>query len=108
VAKPIKTGPVCNNFVFVRPGEKKVKTFHKPRQCTAAIIYQGVLLFTVASYNAIWLDASHSCEPMKSQKARRGDLLFSHEGGSTLLLLPAANMDPAVAQNGLDLLENCT
>jgi 4-aminobutyrate aminotransferase-like enzyme len=37
----------------------------------------------------------------------RGGLLLSHEGGSTLLLLPALNMDRTVAQNGLNILRSC-
>jgi Survival protein SurE len=41
------------------------------------------------------------------EKVKRGGLLLSHEGGSTLLLLPAFNIDCAVAQNGLDILESC-
>jgi acetylornithine/succinyldiaminopimelate/putrescine aminotransferase len=41
------------------------------------------------------------------QKSRRRGLLFSHEGGSTLLLLPALNMKRSVAEEGLDVLEQC-
>jgi acetylornithine/succinyldiaminopimelate/putrescine aminotransferase len=41
------------------------------------------------------------------EKSRRRGLLFSHEGGSTLLLLPALNMKRSVAEEGLDILERC-
>jgi hypothetical protein len=41
------------------------------------------------------------------EKASRGGLLISHEGASTLLLLPALTIDRPVAQNGLDILEGC-
>ena len=41
------------------------------------------------------------------EKSRRRGLLFSHESGSTLLLLPALNMERSVAQEGLDILECC-
>ena len=41
------------------------------------------------------------------EKSRRRGLLFSHESGSTLLLLPALNMERSVAQKGLDILESC-
>ena len=39
------------------------------------------------------------------EKSRRRGLLFSHEGGSTLLLLPALNMKRSLAEEGLDILE---
>ena len=39
------------------------------------------------------------------EKSRRRGLLFSHEGGSTLLLLPALNMKRSIAEEGLDMLE---
>ena len=41
------------------------------------------------------------------EKSRRRGLLFSHESGSTLLLLPALNMERSVAEKGLDILESC-
>jgi acetylornithine/succinyldiaminopimelate/putrescine aminotransferase len=41
------------------------------------------------------------------EKSRRRGLLFSHEGGSTLLLLPALNMKRSIAEDGLDILERC-
>jgi adenosylmethionine-8-amino-7-oxononanoate aminotransferase len=41
------------------------------------------------------------------EKSRRRGLLFSHESGSTLLLLPALNMERSVAQKGLDILASC-
>jgi acetylornithine/succinyldiaminopimelate/putrescine aminotransferase len=41
------------------------------------------------------------------EKSRRRGLLFSHEGGSTLLLLPALNMKRSIAEEGLDILERC-
>jgi 4-aminobutyrate aminotransferase-like enzyme len=41
------------------------------------------------------------------EKSRRRGLLFSHEGGSTLLLLPALNLERSVAREGLDILESC-
>jgi acetylornithine/succinyldiaminopimelate/putrescine aminotransferase len=41
------------------------------------------------------------------EKSRRRGLLFSHESGSTLLLLPALNMERSVARKGLDILESC-
>jgi acetylornithine/succinyldiaminopimelate/putrescine aminotransferase len=41
------------------------------------------------------------------EKSRRRGLLFSHESGSNLLLLPALNMERSVAQKGLDILESC-
>src|SRR4051812_13215580 len=41
------------------------------------------------------------------EKSRRCGLLFSHEGGSTLLLLPALNMERSVAEKGLDIMESC-
>ena len=41
------------------------------------------------------------------EKSRRRGLLFSHESGSTLLLLPALNLERSVAQKGLDILESC-
>jgi acetylornithine/succinyldiaminopimelate/putrescine aminotransferase len=41
------------------------------------------------------------------EKSRRRGLLFSHEGDSTLLLLPALNMKRSVAEEGLDILERC-
>jgi acetylornithine/succinyldiaminopimelate/putrescine aminotransferase len=41
------------------------------------------------------------------EKSRGRGLLFSHEGGSTLLLLPALNMERSAAQEGLDILERC-
>ena len=41
------------------------------------------------------------------EKSRRRGLLFSHEGGSTLLLLPALNMKRSIAREGLDILERC-
>jgi acetylornithine/succinyldiaminopimelate/putrescine aminotransferase len=41
------------------------------------------------------------------KKSRRRGLLFSHERGSTLLLLPALNMERSVAEKGLDILESC-
>jgi hypothetical protein len=81
--------------------------FDKSNKCTAAIIHYGVLLFTGPIHNANWLYASYSCEPMKSQKARRRGVLLSDEGGSTLLLLPALNKDRAISHNGLDILESC-
>ncbi len=36
-----------------------------------------------------------------------GGLLLLNEAGSTLLLLPALNMDRTVAQNGLHILGSC-
>ena len=42
------------------------------------------------------------------EKSRRRGLLFSHEGGSTLLLLPALNMKRSIAEEGLDILDRCT
>jgi acetylornithine/succinyldiaminopimelate/putrescine aminotransferase len=41
------------------------------------------------------------------EKSRRRGLLFSHESGSTLLLLPALNMERSVAEKGLVILERC-
>lgn len=41
------------------------------------------------------------------KKSRRNGLLFSHESGSTLLILPALNMERLVAARGLDILERC-
>ena len=41
------------------------------------------------------------------EKSHRRGLLFSHEGGSTLLLLPALNMKRSNAEEGLDILERC-
>jgi acetylornithine/succinyldiaminopimelate/putrescine aminotransferase len=41
------------------------------------------------------------------EKSRRRGLLFSHESASTLLLLPALNMERSVAEKGLDILESC-
>ena len=41
------------------------------------------------------------------RKCRRRGLLFSHEGDSTLLLLPALNMERSVAQEGLDIMAGC-
>ena len=41
------------------------------------------------------------------EKSRRRGLLFSHEGGSTLLLLPALNMKRSIAEEGLDILQRC-
>jgi acetylornithine/succinyldiaminopimelate/putrescine aminotransferase len=41
------------------------------------------------------------------QKCRRRGLLFSHESGSALLLLPALNMERSVAQEGLDIMAAC-
>jgi len=41
------------------------------------------------------------------QRCRRRGLLFSHEGGSTLLLLPALKMERSVAQEGLDIMAGC-
>ena len=40
-------------------------------------------------------------------KSRRRGLLFSHEGGPTLLLLLALNMKRSIAEEGLDILELC-
>jgi 4-aminobutyrate aminotransferase-like enzyme len=39
------------------------------------------------------------------EKCHRAGLVFSHESGSILLLLPALNMERAVAERGLDILE---
>jgi acetylornithine/succinyldiaminopimelate/putrescine aminotransferase len=41
------------------------------------------------------------------EKSRRRGLLFSHESGSTLLLLPALNMERSVAAKGVDILQGC-
>jgi acetylornithine/succinyldiaminopimelate/putrescine aminotransferase len=41
------------------------------------------------------------------ERCRRRGLLFSHESDSTLLLLPALNMERSVAQAGLDIMESC-
>jgi acetylornithine/succinyldiaminopimelate/putrescine aminotransferase len=41
------------------------------------------------------------------EKSRRRGLLFPHESGSTLLLLPALNLERSVAEKGLDILESC-
>ena len=42
------------------------------------------------------------------EKSRRRGLLFSHESGPTLLLLPALNMTRSIAEEGLDILERCS
>jgi acetylornithine/succinyldiaminopimelate/putrescine aminotransferase len=41
------------------------------------------------------------------QRCRRRGLLFSHESDSTLLLLPALNMERSVAKEGLDIMAGC-
>jgi acetylornithine/succinyldiaminopimelate/putrescine aminotransferase len=41
------------------------------------------------------------------ERCRRRGLLFSHESDSTLLLLPALNMERSVAQEGLDIMTGC-
>jgi len=41
------------------------------------------------------------------EKSRRCGLLFSHESGPTLLLLPALNMTRPIADEGLAILERC-
>jgi acetylornithine/succinyldiaminopimelate/putrescine aminotransferase len=41
------------------------------------------------------------------KRCRRRGLLLSHENDSTLLLLPALNMERSVAQEGLDIMTGC-
>ena len=68
--------------------------FKKPARCRIAGL-------------AIAVDFGDERHAAKVQeKCRREGLLVANEGGS-LLLLPALNIDPAAAAQGLDILERC-
>jgi 4-aminobutyrate aminotransferase-like enzyme len=57
---------------------------------------------------ASWLDVGDEDYASElHEKSRRRGLLFSHEDGSTLLLLPALNIECSVAERGLDIPEGC-
>lgn len=56
---------------------------------------------------AIGLDRDEDCASELHENSRRRGFLFSHEGGSMLLLVPALNIARSAAERGLDILEGC-